>query len=341
MKTQNTYQPPFTITPSILRLIADISEAVGRISAQSGGTLDLRLRRLNRIRTIQGSLAIEGNTLSEEQITALLDGKHVIAPPREIQEARNAIVAYDDLERWTPENEKDLLKAHDTLMTGLIDDAGRYRQKGVGVVAGKAVLHVAPPAGRVPHLMGDLFQWLQTTDHHPLVASSVFHHEFEFIHPFTDGNGRMGRLWQTLILSRWNPLFLRIPVESIVYAHQQEYYAALQHSTQQGVVTPFLEFMLSMIRDAALGATPQVGPQVTPQVEQLLRILSDAGQVGLSRGELQKASRLRDRKSFAVRWLAPALAAGLIEMTLPDKPNSRMQRYKITADGRSVCGGKR
>lgn len=336
MKKESTYQPPFTITPSILRHIADISEAVGRISAQTDGTLDLRLRRLNRIRTIQGSLAIEGNTLSEEQITAILDGKHVIAPPREIQEARNAIAAYDQLEEWNPENEKDLLKAHGVLMAGLIDNAGRYRQGGVGVMGEKAVVHMAPPAGRVPHLMGDLFRWLQKAEYHPLVASSVFHYEFEFIHPFADGNGRMGRLWQTLILSRWNPLFLRIPVESLVYAHQQQYYDALQRSTQQGLVTPFLEFMLTMIRDAVLGSTQQVTQQVTPQVRQLLRILSDVGDNGLSRKELLEASGLRDRNSFAERWLAPALAAGLVEMTIPDKPNSRMQRYRITGKGSRI-----
>lgn len=338
MKRESTYQPPFTITPSILRHIAGISEAVGRISAQTDGALDLRLRRLNRIRTIQGSLAIEGNTLSEEQITAILDGKHVIAPPREIQEARNAIAAYDHLEEWDPENEKDLLKAHGVLMAGLIDNAGRYRQKGVGVMGEKAVVHMAPPHGRVPHLMGDLFHWLQKAEYHSLIASSVFHYEFEFIHPFADGNGRMGRLWQTLILSRWNALFLRIPVESMVYAHQQQYYDALQQSTQQGLVTPFLEFMLTMIRDAVLGSTPQVDPQVTPQVEQLLRILSNARQNGLSRTELQEVSGLRDRKSFMERWLAPALEAGLIEMTIPDKPNSRMQRYKITGAGKRTAG---
>ena len=333
MKKESTYQPPFTITPLMLRLIADISEAVGRISAQADRSLDLRLRRLNRIRTIQGSLAIEGNTLSEEQITALLDGKHVIALPREIQEARNAILAYDHLEQWNPRNEKDLLKTHAVLMAGLIDNVGCYRQSGVGVMGGKALVHVAPPAGRVPHLMGNLFQWLQTTDHHPLLVSSIFHYEFEFIHPFADGNGRMGRLWQTLILSRWNPLFLRIPVESIVYAHQQEYYTALQQSTQQGVETPFLEFMLTMILNAVLGATPQVDQQVTPQVERLLRILADAGQTGLSRKELQKVSGLRDRVSFTTRWLTPALEAGLIEMTIPDKPNSRLQRYRVIMGG--------
>jgi Fic family protein len=332
MKTKSAYQPPFTITPLILRHIADISEAVGRISAQADSALDLRLRRLNRIRTIQGSLAIEGNTLSEGQIAAILDGRHVIAPPREIQEARNALAAYDHLEMWNPEKEKDLLKAHAVLMSGLIDDTGRYRQSGVGVMSEKTVVHMAPPAGRVPHLMGDLFHWLRKAEYHPLVASSVFHYEFEFIHPFADGNGRMGRLWQTLVLSRWNPLFLLIPVESMVYAHQQEYYDALQQCTQQGLVTPFLEFMLTMIRDAMPGSTPQV----TPQVEQLLRLLSDADPDGLSRKELLEASSLRDRKSFANRRLTPALAAGLIEMTIPDKPNSRMQRYRITSDGKRM-----
>ncbi|MDL2267311.1 Fic family protein [Desulfovibrio sp. OttesenSCG-928-G15] len=336
MKAESTYQPPFTITPLALRHIANISEAVGRISAQTDGALDLRLRRLNRIRTIQGSLAIEGNTLSEEQITAILDGKHVIAPPREIQEARNAIAAYDHLEEWNPENEKDLLKAHGVLMTGLIDNAGHYRQSGVGVMGEKAVAHMAPPPGRVPHLMGNLFHWLHKAEYHPLVASSIFHYEFEFIHPFADGNGRMGRMWQTLILSRWNPLFLRIPVESLVYSHQQQYYNALQQSTQQGLVTPFLEFMLTMIRDAVFGSTPQVTQQVTPQVKRLLRILYDAGSDGLSRKELLEACGLRDRNSFTERWLAPTLSAGFIEMTIPDKPNSRIQRYKLTTNGKQI-----
>ena len=337
MKKENSYQPPFIVTPLMLRIIADISETVGRISAQTDSALDLRLRRINRIRTIQGSLAVEGNTLSEEQITALLDGKHVIAPPREIQEARNAILAYDHLEQWSPTDETDLLRAHGTLMAGLIDDAGRYRQSGVGVMGGKSLVHIAPPASRVPHLMGDLFHWLRKDDHHPLIASSVFHYEFEFIHPFVDGNGRTGRLWQSLILSRWNPLFLRIPVESLVYAHQQEYYAALQQSTQQGAVTPFLEFMLTMIRDAIIGSTQQVVQQVTPQVKKLLHALANAGQEGLSRKELQETSGLRDRNSFTARWLAPALDAGFIEMTIPDKPNSRMQRYKLTASGKGMA----
>lgn len=368
MKQKDVYEPPFSITPSALSIVADISEAVGRISAQTDSALDLRLRRVNRVRTIQGSLAIEGNTLSEDQITALLDGKHVIAPPREIQEACNAISAYDQLEGWDPASEKDLLKAHSVLMTGLIDNAGCYRQKNVGVVEGKAVIHMAPPSARVPHLMQGLFRWLQSTKHHPLVASSVFHYEFEFIHPFSDGNGRLGRLWQTLILSRWNPFFLGIPVESLVYTHQQEYYAALQQSTQQGQVTLFIEFMLARIRDAVFGlaqqVTPQVSQQVTPQVgqqvsqkvsqkvgqkvtrqvttqvgqqvSQILLLLSGASQNGLSRQELQDACGLSDRNSFTRRWLRPALEAGFIEMTVKDKPNSRMQRYVLSSKGKRL-----
>lgn len=186
---------------------------------------------------------------------------------------------------------------------------------------------MAPPAGRVPALMHDLLRWLHTTDQHPLVAGSVFHYEFEFIHPFADGNGRMGRLWQTLILFRWNPLFAHIPVESLVHEHQSEYYQALQRSTDRTNSAPFIEFMLRMILDAVSSVAT---PQVTPQVERMLAIL-----VGdMSREELQAALDLQDRKSFRERYLKPALAEGLIEMTLPGKPNSRLQKYRMTDLGR-------
>ena len=217
----------------------------------------LRLRRINRIRTIRGSLAIEGNTLSEEQITAILEGRRVIAPPREVQEVRNAIAAYDRFDKWQPENEANLLEAHRILMTGLIDEAGVYRRGGVGVLAGGDVIHMAPPADRVPVLMRDLFLWLSGSDTHPLVTGSVFHYEFEFIHPFADGNGRMGRLWQSLILAHWNPLFADIPVESLVFEHQAEYYQALQESTNQTDCAPFIDFMLRMILNAVTTAAPQ------------------------------------------------------------------------------------
>ncbi|MCU0558214.1 MAG: Fic family protein [Desulfobacterales bacterium] len=229
------YQPPYTITPEILNRVAAISEAIGRLTVLTDQARALRLRRINRIRTIHGSLAIEGNTLSEAQITAILEGKRVIAPPREVQEVKNALAAYDRFDSWKPEHEKDLLEAHRILMTGLIDEAGLYRHGGVGVMAGQQVIHMAPPADRVPQLMGDLFGWLANTDAHPLIASSVFHYEFEFIHPFADGNGRMGRLWQSLILARWNPLFADIPVESLIFEHQAEYYQAIQESTKKTV----------------------------------------------------------------------------------------------------------
>lgn len=327
-----SYQPPFAITSSIVSLVADISQRIGHLSALDSASKTLHLRRINRIRTIQGSLAIEGNTLSQEQITAILEGKRVIAPPREIQEVRNAIKAYDYFEQWQPCREKDLLAAHEMLMSGLLDELGKFRSGGVGVMAGQNVVHLAPPANRVPVLMHDLLHWLETTTEHPLIASSVFHYEFEFIHPFADGNGRMGRLWQTLILSKWNPLFAHIPVESMVHQHQQEYYAALGNSTQQGDSAAFIEFILSMVLKAVTTtATPQVAPHVTPQVERLLEAL-----VGdMSREEIQTALGLHDRKSFRQLYLAPALAEGLIEMTIPHKPNSRLQKYRLTDQGRA------
>lgn len=204
------YQPPYTITPAIVRLVAEISEAVGRLSVFSESTIELRLRRLNRIRTIHGSLAIEGNTLSEEQITAILEGRRVIAQPREIREVRNAIDAYDRFGGWRADVENDLLEAHRILMAGLVDGAGAYRHGGVGVMKGAQVIHMAPPSDRVSTLMLNLFEWLRITDQHPLISSSVFHYEFEFIHPFADGNGRMGRLWQTVILSRWKAWYTNI-----------------------------------------------------------------------------------------------------------------------------------
>ncbi|EIK44260.1 filamentation induced by cAMP protein Fic [Cellvibrio sp. BR] len=328
-----TYQPPHSLTPTMLRLSSAISEAVGRLSVLEEDK-NLRLRRANRIRTIQGSLAIEGNTLSEEQITAILEGKRVIAPPKEILEVRNAIKAYEQFETWKATSEKDLLKAHTVLMKGLVDDAGSYRKGNVGVMNGDQVVHMAPPANRVKNLMGDLFGWLASTEEHPLIASSVFHYEFEFIHPFSDGNGRMGRLWQTLILNQWNPLFANLSLESMVHEHQSEYYRAINLSTKKTDSAPFIEFMLQMIMNTIESSnsldTPQVAPQVTPQVKELLSALKGE----MSRDDLQTALGLQDRKSFSGRYLKPALNAGLIEMTIPEKPNSRLQKYRLTGISR-------
>ena len=321
--------PPYRITPDILTRVAQIAEAVGRTEA-SGLSRDLRLRRINRIRTIQGSLAIEGNILSEEQISTILDGKPVVAPLRDVQEARNAIQAYDRYEQWNPASESDLLNAHEILMRGLLDAPGRYRRGGVAVMGQGRVHHVGPPAGQVPRLMADLFSWIGSTADHPLVTSSVFHYEFEFIHPFEDGNGRLGRLWQTLILTRWKPLFAHVPVESLVRARQGDYYAAIRRSSADGESTAFVAFMLETVLAAV--RTPQGAPQVTPQVARLLSVLD----AEMSLREILHALRLRDRKSLRQRYLLPALQGGYVEMTRPDAPNARNQMYRLTPLGRQA-----
>ncbi|AGY53659.1 Filamentation Induced By CAMP Protein Fic [Bacteroidales bacterium CF] len=238
-----SYTPPYKITPKIIDLVSKISEAVGGFFAQE----KLSLHRINRVKTIQGSLAIEGNTLTTEQITAILEGKPVIAPINEVQEIRNAIKAYELLDDLNPNSVEDLLKVHLTMEAGLIEEAGRFRQQGVGVASGEEIIHYAPPAERVPQLMKDLFDWLNRTDEHPLIKSCVFHYEFEFIHPFSDGNGRTGRLWQTLILSKWRPVFKNLPIENIVYKYQKEYYKAIAVSGGEGGCAPFIEFILGVI----------------------------------------------------------------------------------------------
>ena len=321
-------EPPYSITSDILALAEEIGEAIGRATAAS---TDLRLRRINRIRTIRGSLAIEGNTLSERQIATILDGRPVVAPLREVQEVRNAIRTYDEFRRWEPANETHLLRAHQILMSGLLDAPGHYRRGRVAVVGRGEVQHLGPPADRVPHLMANLLEWLNATGEHPLVASSVFHYEFEFIHPFEDGNGRLGRLWQTLILSRWNPLFADVPVESLIHARQHEYYEAIRESSARGESTPFIVYMLDTILAALL--TPQETPQVTPQVERLLSVLEGE----MSRREILRALGLSDRKSFRQRYLSPALECGYVEMTRADTPNARNQKYRLTARGRAAA----
>lgn len=328
-----TYNPPCTITPAIERLIGDICEMVGRLSVPVHRS-DLRLRRINRIRTIHGSLAIEGNTLSEEQITAIMEGKRVVAPPREIQEVRNAIEVYDRLEEWNPFEEPDLLAAHEIMMRGLMDSPGRYRSGGVGVMGREEVIHIAPQAFRVPVLMKELFHWLRCSERHPLVASSIFHYEFEFIHPFEDGNGRMGRLWQTLILMKWNPIFAVTPVESLVHARQKAYYAAIEESTKEGDSAPFVEFMLEAIKKVLAGFdSDQVTDQVTDQVKRLMRFM-DEGFV--SAAEIMAGLGLSHRPSFRKNYLYPAMELNLIEMKYPENPRHPGQRYRLTIKGQRL-----
>ena len=242
------YQPPFEITTSTLQTVAEICEMLGRWSLSNKSDLAPHLRRNNRIRTIHASLAIENNSLSVKEVTAVLDGKTVLGLPREIQEVRNAFTAYEEMPNWQPENLQNLLTAHQLLMNGLIDDAGKFRRSSVGIYRDQTLIHLAPPAERVPNLIADLLIWLKKPDAPPLIASCVFHYEFEFIHPFADGNGRMGRMWQTLILSKWNSLLAFLPAETVIQKRQAEYYQALAASDKAGSATNFIEFMLDALR---------------------------------------------------------------------------------------------
>ena len=240
------YIPPFEISSRSINLIADISAQIERyaIRLENEG---LKLRKANRIRTIHSSLAIEGNNLSENQVRDIINGKNVVAPLREIQEVKNAIRTYELYSSLNPFNINDLLKAHGTMMAALTDDAGHFRRTGVGVFSEKGLVHMAPPADRVPGLIADLIEWLSSSTDHLLIRSCVFHYEFEFIHPFSDGNGRMGRLWQSLILGKLHPLFEHLPVENMVYSNQQAYYDAITESTRKGECGSFIEFMLGEI----------------------------------------------------------------------------------------------
>ncbi|KGM57048.1 cell filamentation protein Fic [Lysobacter arseniciresistens ZS79] len=244
------YQLPFQLTHRMTALVAEIAERLGAWKAANRGALVPALRRSNRIRTLQASLAIEQNTLSVEQVTAVLAGKPVLGSPKEIHEVRNAFAAYEAMEHWQPYRLDDLLQAHGLLMAGLVDHPGALRGGDVGIWRGDRLLHMAPPAGQVPRLVNDLLGWLRATDAHPLVASAAFHYDFEFIHPFSDGNGRMGRLWQTLVLSRWQPMLAWLPVETVIRHRQQDYYAQLAQADARSDCTGFIEFMLQAIADS-------------------------------------------------------------------------------------------
>ncbi|GKX60749.1 Fic family protein [Leminorella grimontii] len=245
----SAYQPPYSITSAILNRVVEVGELLGRWVA-SAEHASPQLRKENRIRTIQASLAIEHNGLSASQVTALMEGKRVLAPEKEIQEVRNAINAYEKLSAWNSHSLSDLLAAHRLLMAGLVDAPGHLRDGEVGIYREKRLLHMAPQASRVSSLINDLLDWLRHTDAHPLIASAVFHYEFEFIHPFTDGNGRMGRLWQTLILSEWRAELAWLPVETLVHHQQREYYRILGECDKSGDCTAFIAFMLDKLAKA-------------------------------------------------------------------------------------------
>lgn len=260
--------PPYDITSKILKLISSISEKLGEVNAHYLSKQTPQLRKQNRIKTIQSSLQIEGNALTEEQITALIENRRVIGPEKDIKEVLNAIKVYEKLQKYNFKSEKSFLKAHFELMEGLIPDAGQYRKQGVGIVKGDQVQHLAPPFKNVPFLMKDLFHYANNPDELSLIKSCVFHYEMEFIHPFLDGNGRMGRLWQTLILMKEYPVFEFLPFETIISKKQTDYYNALAMSDKSGKSTLFIEYMLDVI-DNSLETLLQFNTRILKDTDRL------------------------------------------------------------------------
>lgn len=270
-----TYEPPFLRTPRIEALCMDIAESVGSLGPNSKLSTNPTLHRKLRISTIYSSLLVEGNELSLDQVTAIIDGKRVLGNQNDIREVENARNAYDMLPDLDPLSLDDLLLAHKAMMTGLVPEAGRFRSKNAGVFEGERLIHAGTPAKYVPSLMEDLFSWLACSDMHPLLRSCVFHYEFEFIHPFADGNGRTGRLWHTLLLSKWRHALAWLPVESVILKRQQDYYRAFSEAESKGECGPFVTYMLEAIKEAL---APYSGNQASATVlreEALLAFVLD------------------------------------------------------------------
>ncbi|MBO4485485.1 MAG: Fic family protein [Lachnospiraceae bacterium] len=245
----DSYTPPFTMTEELTNLVIEIGELTGRMTISEQLSKSPKLRRENRVRSIHSSLAIEQNSLTIDQVSDVIAGKRVLGPPQDIREVKNAYEAYELIAKLNPYSVNDLLKAHKIMMSGLVKEAGRFRSKGVGIYAGDQLIHAGTPANYVPDLIGQLFEWLKESKLHPLIKSCIFHYEFEFIHPFSDGNGRTGRLWHTLILAKWQEFFLWLPIESVIHERQDGYYMALNDANTAGESTVFVQFMLELIRD--------------------------------------------------------------------------------------------
>lgn len=325
--SEKGYVPPYTITDKTVNLISAITEIITKISIKDNMSNNPRLRRDNRIRTIHASLAIENNSLSLDQVTDIINGKRILGAPDEICEVKNAFEAYNMLLEMNPYSVKDMLLAHKVLMNELTKEAGTFRSGGVGIFAGEQLVHMAPPANQVPHLIKELVDWAKKAEIHPLIKSCVFHYELEFIHPFADGNGRMGRMWQTLLLYKWKSLFGWLPIETLIRERQNEYYKVLGECDNSADSGKFVEFLLKAFYDVLceIADTEQVTEQLTEQVERLLEVVGDKE---FSTKELMELLGLKHRPTFRDNYLLPALELGYIEMTIPDKPNSSKQKYR-------------
>lgn len=315
--------PPYEITSAILKLITSISEKLGELNANFLNRPSLKLRKQNRIKTIHSSLKIEGNTLTEEQITALLEKKRVIGPKKDVLEVINAIRIYENLKDYNPISEKSFLKAHHVSMKGLIESAGKYRNQSVGIVKGSKVEHLAPPFENVPYLMKDLFKYLQESDEIELIKSCVFHYEIEFIHPFLDGNGRMGRLWQTLILMKKYPVFEFLPFETLISNDQEKYYIALAESDKSGMSTKFIEYMLSVI-DVSMKELLNFNSRTLTEKDRLEYFVS------LNKAEFTRKNYMDIFKDISSATASRDLKKG-VELNLFEKKGEKNKTiYKIT-----------
>lgn len=301
------YEPPFHTTPQIENLCMEIAEMVGALTPSSELSTNPRLHRELRVRTIRSSLTIEGNTLPEEAVTAIIDGKRILGPEREVREVLNAHRAYELMDELDPLSVDDLLRAHAVMMDGLVEGAGAFRSRNAGVFDGDALIHMGTPARYVSGLVGELFGWMASTELHPLLVSCVFHHEFEFIHPFADGNGRTGRLWHTLILSRWRKMLAWLPVEGVILARQREYYAAFARSEAEGSCEEFVAFMLRAIRDAM---APYVDGDAPARLREIRALDFFAGSPKATVNDL--AAHLGCSKRSAERVVAAAKASGAL-----------------------------
>lgn len=324
------YEPPFTITNRIVSYIASISEKIGRITLLSDMEAKPHLRKNNRIKSIHSSLKIEANSLSLNQVRDVINGKLVLGEQKEIQEVKNAYDAYEKILELDPYSIDDLKKFHGIMTRYIVEESGDFRRGEEGVFNGEQCIFMAPPAQYVPQLMNELFGWMREaqTKVHPLVLSSVFHYEFVFIHPFSDGNGRMARLWHTAILSKWKPIFEYIPIESQVEKFQEDYYDAIARCHVEGESTFFIEFMLSQIDKILDELSVQISDdyqQIPESVQKLLAVMEyDISYTG---NALMEKLGLKSREGFRRNYLRPAMEMHLIHMTIPDKPNSRNQRY--------------
>ena len=322
------YEPPFEITNWMLNRVSSISEKLGRIETRRTLERQPHLRRNNRIQSVHSSLKIEANSLSLNSVRDVLNAREVIGPTKEIQEVKNAFAAYDQIDVVDPYSLDDLLRLHGVMTRLTVEESGVFRSGAEGVYRGGVCIHIAPPPEMVPLLMRQLFDWIAARrgEIHPLILSSVFHYEFVFIHPFRDGNGRMARLWQTALLSRWNPLFEYIPIESQIERFQDGYYDAIAVSTSEGSTTAFVEFMLDRIDEVLDRVIAQErGGGQTEQVKRLLAAMEyDTPYTATA---LMRLLGLKSRDALRNNYLNPAIEEGLIQMTVPDKPTSRNQRY--------------